>query len=145
MRLRFTRRTFLAGLAAGIVGAAIGLRLYWSGGSAARDAQRLAGLLTHADSAALLGRLYLAGHPREADATRLVTLIGAAAGAALTPISAATDEALRAGLEERIRTDFIAGDRVAVGGWLLSITEARLCALVSLERPVSGTPVSQAG
>jgi hypothetical protein len=145
MRLRFTRRTFLAGLAAGIVGAAIGLRLYWSGGNATREAQRLAGLITHADSAAQLGRLYLAENPREADAARLVTLIGAAAGAALTPISAATDEALRAGLEERIRTDFIAGDRVAVGGWLLSITEARLCALVSLERPVSGTPVSQAG
>jgi hypothetical protein len=145
MSLRFSRRTFLAGLAAGIVGAAIGLRLYWTGGSAARDAQRLAGLLRHADSAALLGRLYLAGAPREADPARLVTLIGAAQGPALTPISTATDEALRAGLEERIRTDFITGNRVAVGGWLLSITEARLCALVSLEHPVSETPVSNAG
>ena len=145
MSLRFTRRTILAGLAAGVAGVAIGLRLYWTGGSAARDAQRLAGLLRHADSAVPLGRLYLAGAPREADPARLVTLIGAALGPALTPISAATDEALRTGLDERIRTDFIAGNRVAVGGWLLSITEARLCALVSLERPVSGIPVSNTG
>jgi hypothetical protein len=39
---------------------------------------------------------------------------------------------LRADLEERIRNDFIHGDTVAVDSWLLSITEARLCALVSL-------------
>ncbi len=145
MSLGFTRRTILAGLAAGVAGVAIGLRLYWTGGSAARDAQRLAGLLRHADSAAPLGRLYLAGAPREADPARLVALIGAAQGPALTPISAATDEDLRAGLEERIRINFTSGARVAVGGWLLSITEARLCALVSLERPVSETPVSNAG
>ncbi len=132
MSLRFTRRTFIAGLAAGIVGAALGLRLYWSGGSPAHEARRLADVLRHPDSAALLGRLYLDGNPREADAARLVTLIGASPGPALPPVSVATDEALRASLEERIRNDFINGDTVAVDGWLLSITEARLCALVSL-------------
>ena len=134
MSLRFSRRTFLVGLAAGIVGAALGLRLYWSGGSATREAMRLAGVLRHPDSAALLGRLYLAGHPQEADAARLVMLIGAAPGPALTPVAAATDEDLRDGLDERIRNDFIGGATVAVGGWLLSVTEARLCALVSLLR-----------
>jgi hypothetical protein len=111
--------------------------------AAPRDAQRLAGLIRHADSAALLGGSTWPAP--QADAARLVTLIGAASSTALTPISAITDEALRAGLEEKIRTDFIAGDLVAVGGWLLSITEARLCALVSLERPVSGMPVRNAG
>jgi hypothetical protein len=134
MSLRVTRRTFIAGLVAGIAGAALGLRLYWSGGSAAREARRLAGVLQHPDSAALLGRLYLDGNPREADAARLLTLIGASPGPALPPVSAATNEALRARLEERIRNDFINGDTVAVDGWLLSITEARLCALVSLLR-----------
>jgi hypothetical protein len=128
MSLRITRRGFLAGLAAGIVGAAIGLRLHWSGGGATGDAMRLAGVLQHPDSAARLGRLYLDGTPREADAARLVTLIGAA------PVSVTTDEALRASLDERIRNDFINGNTVAVDGWLLSITEARLCALVSLLR-----------
>jgi hypothetical protein len=134
MSLRVSRRTVLAGLAAGIVGAAIGLRLYWPGSDVTREARRLAGMLRNPDSAARLGRLYLDERPREADATLLVTLIGAARGPALPPASPSADEALRADLEERIRNDFIYGNTVAVDGWLLSLTEARLCALVSLLR-----------
>jgi hypothetical protein len=134
MSLRVSRRTVLAGLAAGIVGAAIGLRLYWPGGSIKREARRLAGMLRHPDSAAWLGRLYLDGKPREADAALLVTLIGAARGPTLPAISPTTGEALRASLEARIRNDFVYGNMVAVDGWLLSLTEARLCALVSLLR-----------
>ncbi|MGB7931010.1 MAG: twin-arginine translocation signal domain-containing protein [Gammaproteobacteria bacterium] len=132
MSLSLSRRTVLAGLAAGIVGAAIGLRLYWPGGSVTREARRLADILRHPDSAAWLGRLYLDEKPREADAALLVTLIGAARGPALPPASLAADEALRADLDERIRNDFIYGNTIAVDGWLLSLTEARLCALVSL-------------
>ena len=141
MSLSVSRRTVLAGLAAGIVGAAIGLRLYWHGGGT-REARRLADMLRHPDSAAWLGRLYLEGKPREADTALLVTLIGAAPGPALPPASPSTDEALRADLEERIRNDFIYGNTVAVDGWLLSLTEARLCALASLTRyanPGTGT------
>jgi hypothetical protein len=133
MSLRLTRRTVLAGLAAVIVGAAIGVRLYWSRDSATREAVRLAGVLKHPDSAARLGRLYLDDAPLEADAKRLVTRLGVS-GPTMPPISAATEEALRASLDARIRNDFINGDTVSVGGWLLSITEARLCALVSLLR-----------
>jgi hypothetical protein len=132
MSIRFTRRNFLAGLAAGIAGTAVGLRLYWSRGSATGDAVRLAGVFRHPDSATELGRLYLAENPRESDAARLTTQIVAGLDPALTPVSAATHEALRAGLDERARDDFISGNIVAVGGWLLSITEVRLCALVSL-------------
>jgi hypothetical protein len=134
MSFRVSRRTVLAALAAGIVGAAIGLRLYWPGGSVTRDARRFAAILRHPDSAAWLGRFYLEVNPREADAALLVTLIGAARGPALPPASPSADEALRADLEERIRNDFIYGNTVAVDGWLLSLTEARLCALVSLLR-----------
>jgi len=132
MSLRVSRRTVLAALAAGIVGAAIGVRLYWPGGNVTRDARRFAGMLRHPDSAAWLGRFYLEVNPREADAALLVTLIGAARGPALPPASPSADEALRADLEERIRNDFIYGNTVSVDGWLLSLTEARLCALVSL-------------
>jgi hypothetical protein len=130
MSLRVSRRTVLAGLAAGIVAAAIGLRLYWPGGDVTREARRLADMLRHPDSAARLGRFYLEVNPREADAALLVTLISPA----LPPASPSADEALRADLEERIRNDFIYGNTVAVDGWLLSLTEARLCALVSLLR-----------
>ena len=134
MSLRVSRRTVIAGLAAGIVGTAIGVRLYWPGGDNARAAGRLADMLRHPDSAARLGRLYLDEKPREADTALLVRLIGAARGPALPPPSPTTDEALRADLEERTRNDFILGNTVAVDGWLLSLTEARLCALVSLLR-----------
>lgn len=132
MSLRVSRRTVLAALAAGIVGAAIGVRLYWPGGSVTRDARRFAAILRHPESAAWLGRYYLEVNPREADAALLVTLIGAARGPALPPASPTTGKALRESLEARIRNDFIFGNTVAVDGWLLSITEARLCALVSL-------------
>jgi hypothetical protein len=137
MSLRLSRRTFFAGLAAGIAATALGLRLYWSGGSGGNTrgaAKRLAGVLRHPDSAARLGRLYLESTPGEADAARLVMLIGTARGPALPAITDATDESLRSGLEERIRNDFINGKTVVVDGWLLSPTEARLCALVSLLR-----------
>jgi hypothetical protein len=137
MSLRVSRRTVLAALAAGIFGAAVGLRLYWPGGNVTREARRFAGMLRHPDSAAWLGRLYLEVNPREADMAQLVRLIGAARGPALPPASPTTDEALRADLDERIRNDFIYGNMVAVDGWLLSLTEARLCALVSLLGDVS--------
>jgi hypothetical protein len=128
MSPRFTRRTFLTCLGAGIVGAALGLRLYLSGGGASREAERLAGMLSHAKSAARLGRFYLESAPQEADAARLVALLGVA------PADRETDAALRARLDAHTRQDFINGDTVAVDGWLLSVTEARLCALVSLLR-----------
>jgi hypothetical protein len=39
----------------------------------------------------------------------------------------------RAGsIEEQIRDDFAAGRTVVVSGWVLSVTEARQCALYSL-------------
>jgi hypothetical protein len=127
---RLTRRGFLAALAAGIVGAVLGLRLYWREGRPPAGAEPLARLLPHAENAARLGRRYLEETPQEADAAHLVALIGVAAD---------TDAALRERLEARIRQDFIAGATVAVDGWLLSRTEARLCALLSLlrDRPPS--------
>lgn len=128
MNLPLSRRGFLATLAVGIAGAALGLRLYWTVGHPPVGAERLVRLLPHADSAARTGRRYLEDTPREADATRLVALIGA------TPAGADSDAALREYLEARIRQDFIDGATVAVDGWLLAVTEARLCALVSLLR-----------
>lgn len=47
---------------------------------------------------------------------------------------AATDDALVAALDTRIRDDLRAGALVPVAGWLLSWTEARLCVLTVLQR-----------
>jgi hypothetical protein len=134
MRPRFTRRTFLAGLAAGIAGAALGLHLHRGAAPVAGEAERLTALLRHANSAALLGRVYLDGAPQEADPARLVKLIGAAPDPALPAGDAGGEEALRKRVAERIRADFLNDNTIAVGGWLVALTEARLCALVSLLR-----------
>jgi hypothetical protein len=39
---------------------------------------------------------------------------------------------LAATLEQQIKNDFISGNTVMVDGWILSVTEARQCALFSL-------------
>lgn len=131
MSMRLTRRGFLASLAVGIAGAALGLRLYWTERRTPAGAEQLVRLLPHADSAARLGQRYLDDTPQEADATRLIALIGT------VPAVGESDAALRARLQARIRQDFIDGDTVAVDGWLLSRTEARLCALVHLMHSAS--------
>lgn len=41
----------------------------------------------------------------------------------------------RANIVSRIRADYESGRTAMVGGWILSQTEARLCALVSLSSP----------
>lgn len=42
-----------------------------------------------------------------------------------------------AGIEQKVTEDFHSGNRVLVDGWILSATEARQCALASLEQPNS--------
>ncbi len=42
-----------------------------------------------------------------------------------------------ASLEEVIKNDFATGNHVLVDGWILSVTEARQCALASIAQPKS--------
>jgi hypothetical protein len=81
-------------------------------------------LIVHRESAARLGRAYLAATPGEADPSRLATLI---LGAPAVPEGR---EAAR--VASRIRADFDAGRVVTVDGWIVSTTEARLCALCAI-------------
>ena len=72
-----------------------------------------------------LGRGYRANVPRESDSRRLAAAIRASrpwtarVGVRHPPIA------------DQIRNDFDAGRTVVVDGWLLSVTEARQCALYS--------------
>lgn len=43
-------------------------------------------------------------------------------------------EALGARLDQQVRQDFAGGRTVKVNGWILSVTEARQCALYSLQQ-----------
>jgi hypothetical protein len=74
-----------------------------------------------------LGVEYLARYPDEADSATLVSRLSTLVSpfSLLTGVSAGR-------LHEGIRRDFLQDDVVKMGGWLLSRTELRLCALVAL-------------
>ncbi len=90
-------------------------------------AERLAGLLKHPESARPIGEAYLALAPHEASTARLVSLVAAGAAA-----ESASDSELRRLVAAGVRDDFSAGRTAEVDGWVLSLTEARLFALVAL-------------
>jgi hypothetical protein len=86
------------------------------------------------ESAARLGRSYLELHPEEGDANRLLADIEAAV-AGHGRIEAGGNDADRftASLQRVVRGEYTRDRVVEVSGWILSRTEARLYALVSLD------------
>lgn len=98
---------------------------------AGRDSlpERLAGLVRRRAEARILGRAYLGDHPEEANPTTLARLICAPAGEPARPLDASD---LRTAVSGRVRGDFHEGRTVALHGWILSVTEARLYALTVL-------------
>lgn len=93
----------------------------------------LAGLLPHAAGAARLGRRYLALAPAEADPGRLLHALSKDHADLAAASRTGADIEIRAILGRCRQRDFAAGNTVLVDGWILSRTEARLCALVALE------------
>lgn len=94
--------------------------------------ERLAGLLTHRDSARVVGNAYLDRVPEEASVSRLVDRISAELPEGRQTVQDASSEELRALLAASVRSDFDEERVVNVYGWVLSPTEARLCALACL-------------
>ena len=80
-------------------------------------------------SAAAVGRAYLLVVPAEADATRLLQLLRDGLGRVIDGDDLV---ALRRELSAAIRRDFSAERTTSLDGWILSQTEARLCALATL-------------
>lgn len=117
--LGLTRRGFVKWMVAfgtlspGIVQAAARPR-------AESTARRLLAAWSHPDSAKEIGRVYLVGHPAEADATLLCHYLES---------TCVQPERGRPDWSAVIRDDFARGNTVVVDGWVLSRTEARLCAL----------------
>jgi hypothetical protein len=134
--LRTSRRRFLAGAAAVAVPVALAPLKPWRAlyevSSPGGPAARLAGVLRGRRGARLLGRdaLVALDRPggRQLAAQVLATLPGGAE--ALARVS---DDELRALLAAGVREDFAAERTVRCGGWVLSATEARLCALAALD------------
>ncbi len=84
----------------------------------------LGGLLRDRAAAASVGRAYLRCRPEERNLGVLLPL--------LFDGEAGPGESLASSLGSRIREDFACARVVAVQGWRLSETEARLCAAVAL-------------
>jgi hypothetical protein len=95
-----------------------------------RSCALLASFFGDADAAAVVGRRYLALHPSEADLDRLGREI-------LSPTPARAYQAHTRQVLARHRDDFASEHLAIVDGWVLSRTEARLCAIAALARDAS--------
>jgi hypothetical protein len=95
-------------------------------------AERLLSAVARPKNAAVVGRRYLAGHPQEADRRWLAGELGADLRRQGCDPRRTDAAGLRAGLARQVRADFACSRVVRVDGWVLSVTEARLCALAAL-------------
>ena len=87
-------------------------------------------LLRHRQSAVSIGRAFLSEHPDEANEERLVEKLGLPLSA--TPLSRGEQARQGERLLELHRQDLRNGRVVNLGGWILSVTELRLAALLAL-------------
>lgn len=128
-----SRRDLLKRLAlGGVIAALPGAFLAGSGREVLQPfATRLNRLFSQERSARAIGERYLARVPDEADATILTARVAGDMQGYLRLASADTPT-LRALLAAQQRDDFAHGRTVTIDGWVLSCTEARLCALVTL-------------
>jgi hypothetical protein len=85
--------------------------------------------LRQPDSAVVIGSAYLRSTPDEREPGRLADLIASRCGEGVFDLDG---EALRRCLGRRTRQDFADGRVVTIHGWMLSVTEARICGLAAL-------------
>ncbi|MGH8887216.1 MAG: hypothetical protein ACRDYX_18995 [Egibacteraceae bacterium] len=79
----------------------------------------------------MVGQEYLRAAPAEAEGDALAGLVVGQLPAQHRALSAVTDRQLRDLLLLAVRQDFQEGRTVDLHGWLVSLTEARLCALAA--------------
>ena len=89
-------------------------------------------ILIHPESAVVIGRKYLQYRSSEADARQLTRLL--VPEEQLITLRGETGLAkLRNIIRSRIREDFLEDRVVTLEGWVLSLTEVRLCSLVAVK------------
>jgi len=91
----------------------------------------LGGFFKHRRSAEVIGREYLKQTPDERNTDILLDRL-LEGGVNRAEFAAAGAGRRREMLRELTREDFARGRVVKVGGWILSLTEARLCALAGV-------------
>ena len=96
-----------------------------------RAAELVSRVLGHLESARVIGAEYLRARPGQADVSALLQdVFPIATGDAHGLPRTARD--FRFAFHERMRSDFECGRVVSVAGWVLSETEAKLCAIATL-------------
>ncbi len=95
--------------------------------------EKLVKLFQNKESAKEVGLAYLKKTPKERDKQKLLTAISSILKKNHTHFIKADTPKLREWLYVRRQLDFEEGRLVEVQGWLLSITEAQLCALAALQ------------
>lgn len=121
------RRSFLRLSVLGTAGMAIPLA-YGCGVSAIDPVMAQPPQLSHiVDKKTMeeIGRAYLKQHAEENDDRKLAQMLALPAGIAGT-------DAVHAYFDKQIQHDFDTGNVALASGWVLSVTEARQCALQSL-------------
>jgi len=104
------------------------------------DAARLTGLLEHQRSARAVGREYLRVAPAEASAGALASLVVSQFPAEHRALGRVMDRQLRELLLLAVRQDFLQGRTVELHGWIVALTEARVCAIAALRSPPPAAP-----
>lgn len=89
-------------------------------------------IIINKKSSGIVGRAYLRSTPEEADARLLVDLICSSQAGLRSLMVGKEPEQLRTLIRHLQMEDFENGRTARVQGWVLSRTEARLCALVAL-------------
>jgi hypothetical protein len=129
------RRTFLrqAGAATALGLAAPTLLAFLAGcGRESALALSLSGFFADRESARAVGREYLERAPGERDADRVLEQLAGPHLREWEALAASGSDRLAQMLRRQHRDDFAQERVVAIRGWVLSETEARLCALVAL-------------
>ncbi len=125
---RARRRVVAAGLASVAVLCGWGGAWRQTGSAGSLPRRLLNAVLPNLASAQAIGHVYLrAGRAAEASVERLMPLIFAG-----QPPAATSAAAFRTFIAWRVQRDFAEGAVVRVDGWMLSVTEARLCALAAV-------------
>jgi hypothetical protein len=92
----------------------------------------LLGVLSELDGARSIGIEYLEQFPSEASASQLLTMIVQHRPHVLR--TSMTEAEARIFLQRAVRQDFHHGHTVELNGWVVSQTEARLCALAAMAK-----------
>jgi hypothetical protein len=95
---------------------------------------RLSGLVANQASARIVGQAYLRVMPAEFASDVLLDRLVSALHPGVHSLDTTTEQELRDRLLSGMRQDFRQGRVVSLEGWIVSTTEARLCALAALSR-----------